>query len=834
MALFRGIGHLKTNHISYKLFALLIILLLSMPDVALMKFANAQSSTSQATQIYQPSFANAEWNYNSNKAKTTDQLNSADGSVLIYVHGICDDSIRSADSARDMATLGGLNSFMSFEYRDYPYEDSKSAAILGGLLGRFDNSQTQNDAWDSTYASSYAKELLETIVTTYEKTGQPPAVVTHSRGGMILTKAAVLWEGLCQLANEQSADSNSWSIKMSDDFMYMWNSLSQQDKNELFSQRKTMANIHIKVVTLEPDVSPNFSGWKALLNFAKEDLLNIYSSKDKAVLTANLFRGLINNGEIPNIRNQNIPLDIDWGHVGYANQEIIKTAVGEFIKQGYLSKEIVASIKLLIDNLNSPSNTPNVPSSSVESNGPPGPSSSPPTPLNPTDSLGGVNFTSISLRYILITNNSLAYVIKAQQTSDSNQQLTLEDNSELSFTSFLTGLVLPQSDFWVNLNPWEPDRIIESDLALTDSGRVMLEADIAMKRSFSSYENPGNGEIGSTFWDLLDQKQTDLVNTIMKNHPSEINDLNDIQFSPVTRHWIIPDKIEAYENNGGLYIADATLTVNSEPVSDQSTYTITNAPSLSASTKAGLDAAAKEYGKFVKETEDKMIVPLVAQDINQKQEYSDLRQIYSSLALAQWCKNKSSDSSLSDITDSRNLDGLRSEPEWSSLIIYNEYTKSFEEGEYHYWKNSTYQQGDSIITESKLYVGGGVDFSNIEITNLGNIPQNLQGTLIEALSSSYTKNENNHYFGQVLTFNGVATNPQQGNNQDQGTQPNQDTSETTTITVIAGAAIAISVVLVAYYAKQKRHDTKTQTKTTKNQWTNQIHQEITISCITKK
>ncbi len=263
------------------------------------------------------------------------------------------------------------------------------------------------------------------------------------------------------------------------------------------------------------------------------------------------------------------------------------------------------------------------------------------------DKLGGVNFTSISLNYISVNTNSFDYVIRAQKTSDLNQIVTLEKGTELSFASFLIGLVLPESEFWVNLNPWEPDRIIGKDLGSTDVGRIMLEADLQMKRSFSSHENPGNGDVGAQFWDILDQKKVELMNGIIKKHSSEIEDVDDVQFSPVTRHWIVPDKVEAYENGDEIYIVSATLSINSEPVSEQSTYSLENSQTISESTKADLNEAAKEYGRYVKELQEKMILPLVVQEVNQGQNYSDLRQIYISLALAQWYRdNKSPQRSL--------------------------------------------------------------------------------------------------------------------------------------------------------------------------------------------
>ncbi len=432
---------------------------------------------------------------------------------------------------------------------------------------------------------------------------------------------------------------------------------------------------------------------------------------------------------------------------------------------------------------------------------PPPPSPPPPPPLNPSSGLGGVNFSSISLSYISMGANSFNYAIKAQKTSDFNQNVALQNGTELSFVSFLTGLVLPESKFWVNLNPWEPDRIIEADLGATDVGRIMLEADLTMKRSFSSYENPGNGDVGMQYWSLLDKKNTELMNGIMQRHP-EIKNVNDVQFSPVTRHWIVPDKVVAYENGNEIYIINASLTINSEATSDQTTYSLVNGETVSDSTKADLSKTAKEFGKYVKDLDDQMILPIVVQDINHAQNYSDLRQIYISLALAQWYKSKGNSQSLfSDLVNSGQLQGLKSTVEWNAQNVYTEYKKSFEEGDYHYWKNSTYTQGDSVVTESILYVGGGVDFSDIKTTNLGNVPSDLKESLSEAEYFSYAKDTSGYYFGDSLQFSGDSqTVPAQPDNP---VSPNNPSNNYTAIYITAAVLVATALVIVYGYSSMK-------------------------------
>lgn len=102
--------------------------------------------------------------------------------------------------------------------------------------------------------------------------------------------------------------------------------------------------------------------------------------------------------------------------------------------------------------------------------------------LQPGKEMGGINFTSVQLTYISesphITSegkqSTFQYILKAKEAKKGDKLITLENGEALSLIYFLTGLSLPNDTFWVNLNPWEPDRIIDENVGLTDMGRIML------------------------------------------------------------------------------------------------------------------------------------------------------------------------------------------------------------------------------------------------------------------------------------------------------------------------------------------------------------------------
>ncbi|MCX5711529.1 MAG: hypothetical protein NTY47_00435, partial [Candidatus Omnitrophica bacterium] len=74
---------------------------------------------------------------------------------------------------------------------------------------------------------------------------------------------------------------------------------------------------------------------------------------------------------------------------------------------------------------------------------------------------------------------------------------------------FFIGLSLPNDAFWVNLRPDSPDNIIDSYLAQTDIGRIMLESDLQLKKDTARATSPNTPE-GKDYWNKLYQKAQEL------------------------------------------------------------------------------------------------------------------------------------------------------------------------------------------------------------------------------------------------------------------------------------------------------------------------------------
>jgi hypothetical protein len=364
--------------------------------------------------------------------------------------------------------------------------------------------------------------------------------------------------------------------------------------------------------------------------------------------------------------------------------------------------------------------------------------------------LGGINFASIQLNYISaytypdLNQSVFSIALKAKEAEEGDPIISLGNGSQQSLEFFFTALLNPDDKFWVNLAPWEPDRIIDKDLGKTDIGRIMLEADLQMKKDFCKYSNPCESEIGDVLQKLEDEKKEELIKRCMQKYPGQIKGTNNVWFSRVTRHWIVPDRVDVYENNYEVYILNSSLNIYSEPAYNDSSFEIVDQdPSLiSEECLECLNEAVKEYGRYAKEKEDEMILPLVVYDVNHHGNYSDLRQVYVSLALAQWYKEHTGYTIelFSELVDSGNITGFESQDTWSPTGIWEHYVKSYEEGEYHCWMNTTHESGGSTITESRCYQSGGVDFQSIALNKRGDLNPETKEAAIEAINESLVQN----------------------------------------------------------------------------------------------
>ena len=276
-------------------------------------------------------------------------------------------------------------------------------------------------------------------------------------------------------------------------------------------------------------------------------------------------------------------------------------------------------------------------------------------------------------------------------------RLKLEDSTRQLFNYFFIGLSLPNDSFWVNLRPDSADNIIDEYLAKTDIGKVMLEADVQLKKDTAKYTSPDTVE-GRAYWDKLYRKAQELFEN------------ENITIPTLTRPWIVPDEIILRQSANNAYIYKATLKVMLEAdyLKDNPEYKFD-------------DPRMKVLNDYSSQLIRELVLPKLAKDVNTSKRYASLRQVYFSLILAQWFKNQVTCLSgrqaksqgeyniLSSKIDSRDLKELTSKIQWSKDIYFLEYQRSFEEGEYNRQENVQGHFGLIV----RQYFSGGVKFSGL-------------------------------------------------------------------------------------------------------------------------
>jgi hypothetical protein len=377
--------------------------------------------------------------------------------------------------------------------------------------------------------------------------------------------------------------------------------------------------------------------------------------------------------------------------------------------------------------------------------------------------LGGINFTSIKLNYIALSHSqdggvNLDLVLNAQKANGTSPGIDIINSTSLGAIAFLTGLAVPDYKFEVNLHPKEPDRIIDEQLAQSDVGRIMLEADFQMKKDFAKYSNPCENQTGKALLDLLDKKQDLLIQRCMNKYPGEINDIHNIQFRPVTRHNIVPDKVYAYTNETQICIINSSLKINSKADTDDSIFRLSNQDinSLSTGCVRELNESAKEFAEYYTELTDLMIQTYVIADVNHAEKYEDLRNVYVALALAQWYNHESritiNKNAFREGWDSINSIVLKSMSSWSPREIWNRYVYSYENGEYTCWKNETTNTPTGKRYMSRASSRGGVTLGNMRAnrTDINKIPSEIQYRLNKAVAEGFIDEGNEVLFGNRI------------------------------------------------------------------------------------
>ncbi|MFA6350583.1 MAG: hypothetical protein WCY12_06640, partial [Candidatus Omnitrophota bacterium] len=233
----------------------------------------------------------------------------------------------------------------------------------------------------------------------------------------------------------------------------------------------------------------------------------------------------------------------------------------------------------------------------------------------------------------------------------------------------------------MNLRPDSPDNVIDNYLAFTDIGKILLEADVQLKKDTASYTSPSTPE-GRKYWNKLYEKAGQLFGYDNTTIPT------------LTRPWIVPGEIIIRESKDNAYIYKATLKVMLEQdyIKGSSTYNFT-------------DPRMKALNEYSSQLIRELIIPKITKEVNTSRKYAPLRQVYYSIILAQWFKSRFKQGSpVTTLVDSRNLTNLASKELWSKTTYFDQYQSSFKNGEYNIKEPVQTPYGQTV----RSYFSGGI------------------------------------------------------------------------------------------------------------------------------
>lgn len=291
------------------------------------------------------------------------------------------------------------------------------------------------------------------------------------------------------------------------------------------------------------------------------------------------------------------------------------------------------------------------------------------------------------------------FIVDAGDAKLDEDQLRKESDRLVKY--FLASLTIPKDDLWVNLSPYEKDRIIPDALGKTDLGRDMLAEDYILKQLTASLMYPGD-ELGDKFWQKVRSKAKEQFGT------------DEIPTNTFNKVWIIPEVATVYEKGQTAFIVESRLKV----MLDQDYLALQkNQSNQSLGTdqlnKSEVDDSSSVSSQIIRE----IIIPEIEKEVNEGKNFAKLRQIYHSLVLAKWYKETIKNTLLSQIYVDRNkTSGIETDDQKIKEKIYERYIDAFKAGVYNVIKEE-YDATSQEVIPRKYFSGGLIGAVNYRKTD---------------------------------------------------------------------------------------------------------------------
>jgi len=274
---------------------------------------------------------------------------------------------------------------------------------------------------------------------------------------------------------------------------------------------------------------------------------------------------------------------------------------------------------------------------------------------------------------------------------------------------FLACLTIPENNQWVNLSPYEKDRIIPEDLGKTVLGQDMLAQDYLLKQLTASLIYPEKN-LGKTFWDKVYAKAGQMYGSTQ----IPVNTFNKV--------WILPDTAKVYEHNNTVFVVKSHLKV----MLDEDYLAMQKHANVGEASQGNPQTTNTLGNQIVRE----IVLPQIEQEVNTGKNFAQLRQIYNSMILAVWFKKNLKQALLNQVyTDKSKVNGVNVDDPAIKEKIYRQYIQAYKKGVFNYIKEEVDQSNQQVIP--RKYFSGGL--TAVSQAMLSEAPVNEAMTAIEEL-----------------------------------------------------------------------------------------------------
>ena len=231
-------------------------------------------------------------------------------------------------------------------------------------------------------------------------------------------------------------------------------------------------------------------------------------------------------------------------------------------------------------------------------------------------------------------------------------------------------MTIPRQELWVNLSPYENDRIVSPALDKTAMGKDLLGQDYLLKQLAASLTYPGT-EVGRRYWDEMN-------NPVGSRHASTVitGGTCPSPTSNFQKVWIMPDKARVYQEGNAVFITEARLKVMTE---EDCLAMKNNNVGAAPRCRPG-----QAQGPAPTDAFKQHILPLIEKEVNEGKNFARLRQIYYALILALWYKDNLKTMITQNYADKGKTNGINNQSEDAKEKIYQQYVEAFKKGAYDY------------------------------------------------------------------------------------------------------------------------------------------------------